>query len=250
MFADCIVTSYPYLPSGNCIGENGKVILWGSISSHLCCRNALNALSQVLVVRANQTPDSIIFIGQDTWNQCNSPFPSQPSVSLHSCGFDNFYSASSKCSNLSLSQIQGSPPYSEAVKLCSDLSSSFDNTCKNCTDAIAKVAESLLELVKRPKDHTERTLCSLAAILSVAAANITDSSFGPNLFSCMSSLDDFGKGHNLFRTLFSPFIQVYVTRTLHFWTWASREILQGLAKYLKKLKNILVSNTYNRVWVT
>ncbi|PPD69850.1 hypothetical protein GOBAR_DD33262 [Gossypium barbadense] len=214
--ADCSLnfTSYPYLPSGNCIGENGKVILWGSISSHLCCRNALNALFQVLAVRANQIPDSIIFIGQDSWNQCNSPFPSQPLVSLHSCGFDNFYSGSSKCSNLSLSQIQGSPPYLEAVKLCSDLSSSFDNTCKNCTDAIEKVAESLLALVQRQKDHTERTLCSLAAVLSVAAANVTDSSFGPNLFSCMSSLDDFDPGYiklkNLAKALVAVFVAVMV----------------------------------------
>ncbi|TYH60101.1 hypothetical protein ES332_D08G269700v1 [Gossypium tomentosum] len=211
--ADCSLnfTSYPYLPSGNCIGENGKVILWGSISSHLCCRNALNALFQVLAVRANQIPDSIIFIGQDSWNQCNSPFPSQPLVSLHSCGFDNFYSGSSKCSNLSLSQIQGSPPYLEAVKLCSDLSSSFDNTCKNCTDAIEKVAESLLALVQRQKDHTERTLCSLAAVLSVAAANVTDSSFGPNLFSCMSSLDDFDPGYiKLKRNLAKAPVAVFV----------------------------------------
>ncbi|XP_038991985.1 uncharacterized protein LOC120115324 [Hibiscus syriacus] len=114
--ADCTLnfTSHPYLPSGDCIGDNGKVNLWGTISSHLCCRNALNAFTQVLAVRANQTPDSAIFIGQDSWKQCNSPFPTQQLVSIESCGFSNFYSGSSKCSSLSLSQIQGSPPYLEA----------------------------------------------------------------------------------------------------------------------------------------
>ncbi|KAK8476267.1 hypothetical protein V6N11_001682 [Hibiscus sabdariffa] len=193
--ADCALnfTSYPYLPSGDCSGNNGKVILWGEISSHLCCRNALNTFAQALAVRANQTPDTAIFIGKDSWNQCNSPFPTQQSVSIESCGFGDFYSGSSQCTtSLSLSQIQGSPVYSEAVKLCSHLSSSFQSSCRNCTDAIAEVAGFLLQLLEEQTNGAERTLCNLAAVLSVAAANVTDSSFGANLFSCMSSLDVFG----------------------------------------------------------
>ncbi|KAE8667515.1 Nodulin MtN3 family protein [Hibiscus syriacus] len=151
-------TSYPYLPSGDSSGHNGKVILWDMISSHLCCRNALNAFAQVLAVRANQTPDGTIFIGQDSWKQCSSPFPTQQLVSIETCGFSNFYSGSSMCTNLSLSQIQGSPLYLEAVKLCSNLSSSFQRSCRNCTDAIAKVAEFLLQLLQKQTNSTETTL--------------------------------------------------------------------------------------------
>ncbi|XWS64807.1 hypothetical protein CRYUN_Cryun05aG0035500 [Craigia yunnanensis] len=207
--ADCVLdfTSYPYLPSGNCIGENGKVKLWGSISSTICCRNALNAFSQVLAARANDTQDSIIFVEQDSWRKCNSPFSSQESVSIQSCGFDNFYSGSSKCSTLSLSQIQRNPFYLQAVDLCSNLSSSFDISCKNCTDAIAKVVENQLELLQRQQNNTERTICNLAVVISVAAANATDSSFGANLFSCMSSLDDFG---TLAKALVAVFIAIIV----------------------------------------
>ncbi|KAK8498385.1 hypothetical protein V6N12_011428 [Hibiscus sabdariffa] len=207
--ADCTLnfTSYPYLPSGDCSGENGKVILWGSISSHLCCRNALNDFAQVLAVRANQTPDSTIFIEQDSWKQCNSPFPTQELVSIDSCGFNNFYSGSSKCTSLTLSQIQGSPPYLEAVKLCSNLTSSFQSSCRNCTDSIAKVALFPFQPFEPQTDGTERTLCNLAAVLSVAAANATDSSFGANLFSCMSSLDVFG---SLAKALLAVFVALMV----------------------------------------
>ncbi|XWS57816.1 hypothetical protein CRYUN_Cryun09bG0206000 [Craigia yunnanensis] len=211
--ADCVLnfTSYPYLPSGNCIGENGKVKLWGSISSTLCCRNALNAFSQVLAARANDTQDSSILVEQDSWRKCNSPFTSQESVSIHSCGFDNFYSGSSKCSSLSLSQIQRNPFYLQAVDLCSNLSSSFDISCKNCTDAIAKVVVNLLELLQGQSNNTERTICNLAGVISVAAVNAADSFFGANLFSCMSSLDDFDPGYiKLKRPLAKALVAVFV----------------------------------------
>ncbi|XP_022743800.1 probable receptor-like protein kinase At1g11050 [Durio zibethinus] len=211
--ADCVLnfTSYPYLPSGHCIGKNEKVKLWGTISSNLCCQNALNAFSQVLAARANDTQDSLILVDQDSWRKCNSPFPSQESVSIQSCGFDNFYSESSKCSSLSLSQIQGNPFYLQAVDLCSDLSSSFDITYKNCTDAIAKVVENLLEVSQVQQNNTERTICNLAVVISVAAANATDSSFGANLFSCMSYLDDYDPSYfKLKRTLAKALVEVFV----------------------------------------
>ncbi|XP_022747887.1 serine/threonine-protein kinase PBL27-like [Durio zibethinus] len=196
-FADCVLnfTSYPYQPSGNCLGGNGKVKLWGSISSTLCCRNALNTFSQVLAVRANDTKDGIIFIEQVSWRNCNSPFLSQESVSIQSCGFDNFYSGSSKCSSLSLPQIQGNPFYPQAVELCSNLSSSFEHSCKNCIEAMGQVVGNLLQLLNGQNDDTERTICSLAVVISVAAAYASDSSFGADLFSCMSSLDDYDPGY-------------------------------------------------------
>ncbi|XP_022718983.1 cysteine-rich receptor-like protein kinase 4 [Durio zibethinus] len=211
--ADCVLnfTSYPYLPSANCIGKNGKVKLWGSIHSTHCCRNALNSFSQVLAARANDTLDGIIFLEEDSWRKCNSPFSSQESVSIDSCGFDDFYSGSSKCSSLFLSDIQGNAYYPEAVDICAKLSSSFDNSCKNCTDAIAKVVENLLELFKGQKNGTERTICNLAAVISVASTSVTDNSFGANLFSCMSSLDDFGPRYvKLKRSLAKALVAVFV----------------------------------------
>ncbi|XVF30922.1 hypothetical protein REPUB_Repub16aG0100300 [Reevesia pubescens] len=211
--SDCALnfSSYPYLPSGNCIGESEKVILWGSISSTLCCRNALNAFSQALAARANDTQESTIFIEPDSWTKCNSSFPTQKSVSIQSCGFDNFYSGSSECSNLSLSDIQRNPFYTQAVDICSKLSSSFENSCKNCTEAIANVVGNLLQLLQGQQSSRERTICNLAAVISVAAADATDSSFGANLFSCMSSLDDFDPGYiKLKRSLAKALVAVFI----------------------------------------
>ncbi|XP_021283423.1 serine/threonine-protein kinase CDG1-like [Herrania umbratica] len=213
MDADCVLdfSSYPYQPSGNCIHGNGKVKLWGSIPSTLCCQNALNTFSEVLAVRAEKTQESSIFIEQDSWRKCDSPFSNQESVSIHSCGFDQFYSGSSKCSSLSLSQIQRNPFYPQAADLCSNLNSSFENTCKNCTDAIAMVVENLLQLIQGQQNDTERTICNLAVVISVAAANVTDSSFGANLFSCMSSLDDFDSGYiRLKRPLAKALLAVFI----------------------------------------
>ncbi|XVF42453.1 hypothetical protein PTKIN_Ptkin01aG0364600 [Pterospermum kingtungense] len=208
--ADCVLnfTTY-YQPSGHCIGEKEKVKLWGGISSSICCQNALNALSQALAARANNTKEGTIFVDQDSWSKCNSPFPVQDSVSMQSCGFGNFFSrTSSKCSSLSLSQIQGNPNYPQAVDLCSNLNSSFDSSCKNCTDAISKVVENLLQvLVEGEKNNAERTICNLAAVISVAAAKATDISFGANLLSCMSSLDDFDPGYMKFR---SPVVKALI----------------------------------------
>ncbi|XVE62652.1 hypothetical protein DITRI_Ditri06bG0136100 [Diplodiscus trichospermus] len=211
--ADCVLnfTSYPYQPSGNCLGKNGKVKLWGSISSNFCCQNALNAFSQVLAVRANDAKDSIIFIEQDSWRKCDSPFSSQESVSIHSCGFDDFYSGSSKCSNLSLEEIQRNPFYPQAIHFCSNLRSSFEDSCKNCTEAIGMTVENLLQLLQAQKRSLDRTICNLAVVISVAAANATDSSFGANLFSCMSSLDDFDPGYiRLKRPLAKALIAVFI----------------------------------------
>lgn len=191
-------TSYPYQPSGDCIGDNRKIKFWGSISSTLCCRNALNAFSEALAVQANGT-NGDIFIKQGAWRQCNGPFHGQESVSIHSCGFDDFYYGNSRCSTLSLSNIQTDPSYRDALRACSNLGSSFDDSCKKCTDAIGNAVENQLGLLKRGKNQTERAICGLAVVISVAAAGVDNQySFVADFLSCMSSLDDLGKNQKSF----------------------------------------------------
>ena len=53
--------------------------------------------------------------------------------------------------------------------------------------------ENQLELLQRKKNHTERAICGLAVVISVAAAKGDNHSFITDLLSCMSSLDDLGK---------------------------------------------------------
>ncbi|XWS64808.1 hypothetical protein CRYUN_Cryun05aG0035600 [Craigia yunnanensis] len=195
MVAACLLnfTSYPYQPSGDCIGDNKKIKLWGSISSTLCCRNALTAFSEALAVQAHRT-NGDIFVKQDAWRKCDGPFLGQESVSIHSCGFDDFYYGNSQCSSLSLTMIQSEPSYQDALKACSNLGSSFDDSCKKCTDAMGNAVENQLELLQRKKNHTERAICGLAVVISVAAAKVDNHSFIADLLSCMSSLDDLDPG--------------------------------------------------------
>ncbi|XVF42454.1 hypothetical protein PTKIN_Ptkin01aG0364700 [Pterospermum kingtungense] len=187
-------TSYPYQPSGDCIGDNKKIKFWGSISSTLCCRNALTAFSEALAVQANITKGDI-FVKQGAWQKCDGPFLKQESVSIQSCGFDDFYHGNSLCSSLSLSNIQTEPSYQDALKACSNLGSSFDESCKKCTGAMENAVENQLEILQRKKNQTERAICGLAVVVSVAAAKVHDHSFVADFLSCMSSLDDLGPGY-------------------------------------------------------
>ncbi|OMO84680.1 hypothetical protein CCACVL1_10717 [Corchorus capsularis] len=182
-------TSYLYQPSGDCIGDNKNIKFWGTISSRLCCRNALTAFSESLAVQANRT-NGDIFINKDQWRKCDGPFLRQESVSIDSCGFDDFYYGNSQCSSLSLPKIQSKPSYQNAFNACSNLGSSFDYSCKKCTDAIGNAVENLLEIFRSEKIHTERALCGLSVVISVAAANVDNHSFVADFLSCMSSLDD------------------------------------------------------------
>ncbi|KAK6243428.1 hypothetical protein QUC31_009837 [Theobroma cacao] len=196
LVAACLLnfTSYPYQPSGDCIGDNKKIKFWGSISSTLCCRNALTAFAEALAVQAHRT-NGDIFIKQGAWRKCDGHFLSQESVSIHSCGFDDFYYGSSQCSSLSLTKIQNEPSYQDALKACTNLGSSFDDSCKICTDTMGNAVENQLELLQMKKNHTERAICGLAVVISVAAAKVDNYSFVADLFSCMSSLDDLDFGY-------------------------------------------------------
>ncbi|XP_022743801.1 probable serine/threonine-protein kinase PBL7 [Durio zibethinus] len=197
MVAACMLnfTSYPYQPSGDCIGDHEKIKLWGSISSTLCCRNALIAFSEALAVQLHRT-NGDIFVQRGAWRKCDGPFLRQESVSIHSCGFDDFYYGNSQCSSLSLTEIKSEPSYQDALKACSNIGSSFDDSCKKCTDAIRNAVENQLELLQREKNHTERAICGLAVVISVAAPTVDNHPFIADLFSCMSSLDDLDPGYS------------------------------------------------------
>ena len=53
--------------------------------------------------------------------------------------------------------------------------------------------ENQLELLQRKKNRTERAICGLAVVISVAAAKVDNHSFVADLLRCMFSLDDLGK---------------------------------------------------------
>ncbi|XWS57817.1 hypothetical protein CRYUN_Cryun09bG0206100 [Craigia yunnanensis] len=242
-------TSYPYQPSGDCIGNNEKIKFWGSISSTLCCRNALTAFSEALAVQANRT-NGDIFVKQGAWRKCDGPFLGQESVSIHSCGFDDFYYGNSQCSSLSLTKIESEPSYQDALKACSNLGSSFDDSCKKCTDAMGNAVENQLELLQRKKNHTERAICGLAVVISVAAAKVDNHSFVADFLRCMSSLDDLDPGYNkmkyaLAKALVAVVI-VIIILMLIFILVKYVTMRQRKSKIKKQLPKPIKSKEYNR----
>ncbi|CAK9137748.1 unnamed protein product [Ilex paraguariensis] len=167
------LNEYPYQPTGDCIGDKKKIKVWDSFSTTLCCRNALAVLSQALALQA-RVGEGSNFIQENQWRNCNDLFPQQQSVSIQSCGFDHFFYGSSQCSSLSLSTINGIR--GNASKQCAQFSSpSFDTACGNCVEAIKQERDDLLKNLKAKGNNTEKAICGVAVVISVAAAEHNDS---------------------------------------------------------------------------
>ncbi|KAF8391908.1 hypothetical protein HHK36_022248 [Tetracentron sinense] len=193
LFAACPLnfTAYPYEPTGECLGVEDKISGWNSLPTTRCCRNALTTLSQALALQANAT--NAIFLSEDQWKNCHGSFLRQNTSSSNSCNFQNLHSGSSKCSNFSLSAIEHRKDYQDALHDCSQFNSSFDETCKNCTQSIIRARDHLLEEFNVQKNHTERAICGVAVVISVAAGKIGDHSLVDDLYRCLHALDKFGK---------------------------------------------------------
>ncbi|TXG66249.1 hypothetical protein EZV62_007524 [Acer yangbiense] len=185
----------PYQPSGDCIGPEWKKLnYWKSISSTLCCRNALTFFSQALALRARNSTDGV-FIPESLWKNCTGPFHRQKSVSAHSCGFDNLFQGNSLCSSLSLSTISPRKEFQDALDKCSRFNSSFDDSCRNCTGAVVAARDNLLNDSKVRGDDNEKAICGMAVVVSIAAANLDDSSSVDDLFNCLNALDVYDPGY-------------------------------------------------------
>ncbi|KAK1556055.1 hypothetical protein Q3G72_035142 [Acer saccharum] len=186
----------PYQPSGDCISPQWKKVnYWKSITSTLCCRNALTFFSQALALRARNSTDGNIFISESLWNDCNGPFHRQQSVSAHSCGFDNIFQGNSPCSSLSLSTISPRKEFQDALDKCSHFDSSFDDSCRHCTGAVVAARDNLLNDSKGHGDDNEKAICGMAVVVSIAAANLDDSSSVDDLFNCLNALDVYDPGY-------------------------------------------------------
>ncbi|KAJ0079548.1 hypothetical protein Patl1_23012 [Pistacia atlantica] len=186
---------YSYQPSGYCLVPKRKIIQWDSISTPLCCRNALVAFSLALAQRSSNQTNGSIFLKQSQWDNCGGPFGNQKQVSLQYCGFDKFYYSDSKCSNLSVSTVQQRSEFQSVLDSCSRLSSSFD-WCGNCSRALLTMRNSMMgESKDHENDVDVKALCGLAAVISIAAAKWTETSLIGNLYNCFESLDNLDPGY-------------------------------------------------------
>jgi hypothetical protein len=110
-----------------------------------------------------------VFLSQEQWQSCNKSFQPQQGMSMSSCGFDNIYFGSSKCSSLALLDVQGLQPYTDALNQCSHFDNSFDVSCAECTSAILNLRDDLYyKNIGKDNNDTERAICGVAALVSVA----------------------------------------------------------------------------------
>ncbi|THF94092.1 hypothetical protein TEA_011755 [Camellia sinensis var. sinensis] len=192
-------TTFPYQPTGECIGHQKKINYWDSFGTTLCCRDPLTELSLALARQAklsNQGNNNSIFIDQNQWVNCTNSFLQQPSVWELSCGFDQLFYGSSQCSTLNLSAISQLQIYGEALGNCSQFNSSaFSQSCKNCSASILLLRDELLTILQINKNNTEKAICVMAGVTSVAAGILGDPnpSSVDDFYSCLEVLEALGK---------------------------------------------------------
>lgn len=191
---------YNYKPTGDCLGRQEKINGWGSCSTTLCCRNALTVLSQALAIQVkNQTLGSDnIFLGQDQWVNRSGGFQRQQSVSVNSCRFEDLYYGSSKCSNLSLSNMTdhlsiATEQFGRAIKSCSSFGNPFDLACRACTKGVLTLRDAVLDHLDVKANGTERAICGVGVVISLAAGTINSTFSMDNFFHCLPALDKLGK---------------------------------------------------------
>ncbi|XP_073141260.1 uncharacterized protein [Henckelia pumila] len=190
-------SAFPYQPIGGCTRVQEQLQDWnGLFPKSTCCQNALLVFLHALALQALKSPTGYVFIAEDRWNDCSGPFTLQPNVSAHTCGFDHFYRGSGQCSTLQLSNIK-----TDVTGKCSLFSSSsFDYACGNCTSAISKETDSLLDYLKVDKnDHGEKATCLVAVIASVIAEKMNGSSENGDFSRCLPDLVEPGETSIMFQ---------------------------------------------------
>ncbi|KAG6647390.1 hypothetical protein CIPAW_07G075800, partial [Carya illinoinensis] len=105
------------------------------------------------------------------------------------------YMALQYCSKLSLTTVKEEESYGITLEKCSFVSDTFEEaSCANCTSAILDLGETLLTRseVEDKKNNTERSICAVAAVISVAAGQ-SDEVDGwamiDNFYRCLPALD-------------------------------------------------------------
>ncbi|CAL9003722.1 unnamed protein product, partial [Prunus brigantina] len=209
-------TSYPFQPTGECISHVGQRInMWGSYPTNLCCRNVLPVMSQALAIHVIKTQgQGSVFLAQEEWQNCNGPSHMQQNLSEQHCSFDDLNSRSSQCSLTTLSGLRQDQPFLDALSNCSQFGNAFDNVCRKCTGAFSALREYLLKKYDVNENKTETAICGVAAMISIAAANMNGSfSVDIDYIRCLSMLDTFEPGYiklkySLVEAIFSILIAI------------------------------------------
>ncbi|EYU39766.1 hypothetical protein MIMGU_mgv1a017632mg, partial [Erythranthe guttata] len=181
-------TAFPYKPIGGCTNVEENIKNWNTFPITNCCQNALLVFTNALALRLFNSPSDNIFLAKDQWSNCSGPFRPQQNVSVQTCGFDSFYYGSGKCSNLKLENID-----KNVLEKCSifgsSSSSSFDDACGKCTNAISKEVDNLVaDLGVRGNISDEKGVCLVAVVVSVLAGKMNLSTSADDFDRCLPAL--------------------------------------------------------------
>ncbi|XP_042004157.1 probable receptor-like protein kinase At1g11050 [Salvia splendens] len=164
-------TPYPYRPLGGCHGVKESASDWNIFPRTSCCQEALVVYARALALVAKNSSSGTIFLSQDQWTDCTgAPFQLQPNISTQSCGFNDFYYGSGKCSMLKLSDIDPN-----VTSQCSSFAS-YDKACGICTEKISTALDTMMESLDVKGNDTERPTCLVGLIVSVIAGKKSDAS--------------------------------------------------------------------------
>ncbi|KAI7744667.1 hypothetical protein M8C21_031784 [Ambrosia artemisiifolia] len=179
---------------------------WGILKTSLCCQPPLTLISKSLARRFNST-NSSIFLDSNQWSTCSHPsiFQSQnASVNSHVCNFKNFFKEAADCAALSIDGFKTYKAFNEASALCGRFDQeyhSFDDICRNCSQAVLKARDSLM---KQNGNKTEKEVCGIAVVTALASQ--TSLAVVDDFYGCLRSLDvhdniSFGLPDSVFQTL-------------------------------------------------
>ncbi|KAI4378984.1 hypothetical protein MLD38_016395 [Melastoma candidum] len=133
----------------------------------------------------------------------------QQMLQSNTCNFDNLIHGSSFCSRLTWQSVTEKAPYEEARKECYDFNTSYEETCKTCTNAVLSLRDDLLDGAK--ENDTEKAVCGVASVIVVAATYIGDPSWVDSFYRCLPALDKMDQGYvkvrySTMKVLFALFI--------------------------------------------
>lgn len=153
----------------------------------LCCQDAIAILSRALAQNVKQTQANI-FLTQDQWRNCRDSF-GQPG---QSCSLDNLLKERSNCGLVDYSDLKSSDKYEHTLTRCSSFNTNteFDVACKNCSEAILNMRKELLNGKTLRKNDTEKNICGLAVLISIAAGKNGTQPFDiDGMFRCFPVLN-------------------------------------------------------------
>lgn len=75
-------------------------------------------------------------------------------------------------------------------------SSNYDEACRDCTSAIKSARDYFLDQLNANDNETERAICLVAVVISVATTKLNDPSLVDDFFDCLPALNIMGKEIN------------------------------------------------------